>query len=48
MSSDSKKEIMEATYEALCKHGYAELSIEKIADEFDKGKSLIYYHYDDK
>lgn len=39
---------MEATYRALCKHGYADLSIQRIADEFDKGKSLIYYHYDDK
>lgn len=48
MSKDSKQEIMEATYAALCKHGYADLSIQKIADESDKGKSLIYYHYDDK
>lgn len=39
---------MDATYSALCKHGYADLSIQKIADEFDKGKSLIYYHFDDK
>ena len=44
----SKQEIMEATYKALCKHGYADLSIQRIADESDKGKSLIYYHYDDK
>jgi len=48
MSQESKQEIMDATYIALCKHGYAELSIQKIADESDKGKSLIYYHYDDK
>ncbi len=46
--SDSKQEIMDATYEALCRHGYADLSIQKIADEFDKGKSLIYYHYENK
>lgn len=39
---------MDATYDALCRHGYADLSIQKIADEFDGGKSLIYYHYDDK
>lgn len=45
---DSKKGIMEATYKALCKHGYADLSIEKISQECDKGKSLIYYHYDSK
>ncbi|QKQ98539.1 TetR family transcriptional regulator [Candidatus Nanohaloarchaea archaeon] len=46
--SDSKEEIMDATFKALCKHGYADLSIQKIADESDKGKSLIYYHFDDK
>jgi AcrR family transcriptional regulator len=46
--SDSKDEIMEATYKALCKHGYADLSIQNIADESEKGKSLIYYHYDNK
>lgn len=46
--SDSKDEIMEATFKAFCKHGYADLSIQKIADEFEKGKSLIYYHFDDK
>lgn len=48
MSGNSKQEIMDATYKALCVHGYADISIQKIADEFDKGKSLIYYHYDDK
>jgi len=36
MSQESKQEIMDATYIALCKHGYAELSIQKIADESDK------------
>lgn len=46
--SNSKDEIMEATFKALCKHGYADLSIQKIADESEKGKSSIYYHFDDK
>ncbi|MFB6145624.1 MAG: TetR/AcrR family transcriptional regulator [Candidatus Nanohaloarchaea archaeon] len=44
----SEQEIMKATYRALCRHGYADLTIEKIAAEYDKGKSLIYYHFDDK
>ena len=48
MPGESKQEIMEATYDALCMYGFADLSIQKIADESDKGKSLIYYHYDDK
>ena len=46
--SDSKDEIMEATYQALCRYGYAELTIEKIAEESEKAKSNIYYHFDDK
>jgi len=45
---DSREEIMDATYKALCKHGYADLTIEKIAEESEKGKSNIYYHFDDK
>ena len=45
---DSKEEIMNATYQSLCKHGYADLTIEKIAEESEKGKSNIYYHFDDK
>ena len=33
--------IMEATFEALSKHGYADLTIQTIADEFEKSKSLL-------
>jgi len=40
--------IMEATYRALCEQGYAELSVSHIAAEFEKSKSLLYYHYDSK
>src|SRR5699024_8534223 len=40
--------IMEATYRALCEHGAAELSVQAIADEFDKSKSLIFYHYESR
>jgi AcrR family transcriptional regulator len=47
-TDDPTREIMEATYRALCEHGYAATSISKIADEFDKSKSLLYYHYEDK
>jgi len=39
---------MKATYDALCKYGYANLTIQKISDEFEKSKSLMYYHYDSK
>ncbi|MGQ3413919.1 TetR/AcrR family transcriptional regulator [Natrinema sp. LN54] len=40
--------IMSATYVALCKHGYSDLTIQRIGDEFSKSKSLLYHHYDSK
>jgi len=46
MSTDD--EIMDATFAALCKHGYADLTMQSIADEFPKSKSLLHYHYDSK
>ena len=39
---------MEATYRALCDHSAVDLTVEKIADEFDKSRSLIFYHFDSK
>ncbi|WP_152042125.1 TetR/AcrR family transcriptional regulator [Salinigranum salinum] len=44
----TRTDIMRATYAALTKHGYADLTIQRIADEFDKSKSLLYHHYDGK
>ncbi|QFU82340.1 TetR/AcrR family transcriptional regulator [Natronorubrum aibiense] len=44
----TQDEILIATYRALSKYGYAELTISKIGDEFDKSPSLIYHHYEDK
>ena len=46
--SETQTAIMEATYRALCEHGYADLTMQAIADEFSKSKSLIHYHYDTK
>jgi AcrR family transcriptional regulator len=46
--STAEEEIMEAIYRALLEHGYASLSISRIADELDKSKAAIYYHYDTK
>ena len=40
--------IMGATYRALCEHGYAHLTTQDIADEFDKSRSLLHYHFDTK
>ena len=44
----ARDEIMNATYEALCEHGYTELTAQAIADRTDKSKSLLFYHYDSK
>jgi len=45
---DTRDAIMKATYIALCKHGYSDLTIQRIGDEFSKSKSLLYHHYDSK
>ncbi len=45
---DTHEAIMQATYRALCAHGYADLTIQRIGDEFAKSKSLLYHHYEDK
>lgn len=46
--NETKQQIMEATFEALLQNGYSELSIQEIADRFDKSKSLLYHHYNGK
>jgi AcrR family transcriptional regulator len=46
--TETHEAIMEATYQALCAHGYADLTIKRISDEFEKSKSLLYYHYETK
>lgn len=48
MTESAREEIMIATYEALCEHGYTELTAQAIADHTDKSKSLLFYHYDSK
>jgi AcrR family transcriptional regulator len=48
MSGDEHEEIMTAVDRALREHGYAELTMQDIADESSKSKSLLHYHYDTK
>jgi AcrR family transcriptional regulator len=43
---ETRDTIMRATYRALCEHGYANLTTQDIADELDKSRSLLHYHYD--
>lgn len=47
-ASDPNEEIMRATYRALRTHGYADLTIKRIADEYGKSTAAIHYHYDTK
>ncbi|ADQ68758.1 transcriptional regulator [Halogeometricum borinquense DSM 11551] len=44
----TREEIIRATYLALCEYGYADLTIQRIGEQFPKSKSLIYHHYDGK
>ncbi|MFC6823429.1 TetR/AcrR family transcriptional regulator [Halopelagius fulvigenes] len=39
---------MAATHSALCKRGYAELTMQDIADESELSKSALHYHFDGK
>lgn len=48
MSDDAAEEIMCATYRALSHHGYADLTMQDIADESAKSKAALHYHYDSK
>ncbi|MFB6197855.1 MAG: TetR/AcrR family transcriptional regulator, partial [Halobacteriaceae archaeon] len=41
-------EIMDATYRALCRHGYADLTMQRIADELSLSKAAVHYHYETK
>ncbi|GGL73264.1 TetR/AcrR family transcriptional regulator [Halocalculus aciditolerans] len=44
----TREEIMEATFRALSKHGYTDLRVRDIGEEFEKSRTLIHYHFDGK
>ena len=48
MAEETRERIMDATYRALCTHGYAALTMQDIADESECSKSLLHYHFDTK
>ena len=48
MTGEVSMDIMEATRCALCKHGYADLTMQRIADESPMTTAAIHYHYDTK
>ncbi|WP_324756314.1 TetR/AcrR family transcriptional regulator [Haloarcula sp. GH36] len=47
-NGDTADDIMGATYRALCAHGYADLTMQDIADESERSKAALHYHYDSK
>ncbi|SDZ84072.1 transcriptional regulator, TetR family [Haloplanus vescus] len=47
-TDETRTAILRATYAALIEHGYEDLTVQRIGDEFPKSKSLIYQHYDGK
>ncbi|MEZ3145455.1 TetR/AcrR family transcriptional regulator [Halobaculum sp. MBLA0143] len=47
-STGTREAILAATRAALREHGYDELSMAKVAAEFDGSQSLIHYHFDDR
>jgi len=47
-AEETTSDITTATYRALCKHGYADVTMEDIAAETDRSKSSLHYHYDGK
>lgn len=48
MGSETSDEILEATGSALYSHGYADLTMQRIAAESSITKAAIHYHYDTK
>lgn len=48
VEGEPKAAIMRATYRALCRHGYADLTMQDIADEAPVSKGTLHYHYDSK
>lgn len=48
MTDETRDDLMEATYRALCKHGYAELTMQDIAEESTKSKGTLHYHFEGK
>ncbi|WP_049986033.1 TetR/AcrR family transcriptional regulator [Halobellus rufus] len=45
---EQNEEIMQATYRALREHGYADLTIKRIAAEYGKSTAAVHYYYDTK
>ncbi len=47
-SKDTEEVIMEATFRAISRHGYADLRMRDIGDEMEMTRQVIHYHFDGK
>lgn len=47
-SEDTPEAIMEATFRALSEHGYTDLRMRDIGEEFEMTRPVIHYHYNSK
>lgn len=47
-ATSTREQLIQAAYYALSEHGYSNLTLEKIGEEFEKSTSLVYHHYDGK
>lgn len=45
---DTHESLMRAAFVAPTDHGYADLTLRKIAAEFEMSRGLVHYHYDSK
>ncbi|WP_129113552.1 TetR/AcrR family transcriptional regulator [Halegenticoccus tardaugens] len=46
--TETEQQILEAALQAITTHGYANLTISDVSDEFEKSPSLIYHYFDSK
>lgn len=44
MSDESANKLLTATHRALCRHGYADLTLRQTAAESDRSKAALHYH----
>ena len=47
-ATDTREEIMEATFRAINEHGYKDLRMRDIGEEMELTRQVIHYHYDGK
>src|SRR6056297_1953183 len=48
METETTDAIIRATGRSLCEHGYADLTMQRIAEESDVTTAAIHYHFDTK